>query len=76
MEVSFLLVVVSLNVGSEIRLRLVKLFDEAEAVPYGTGARYRQALPVLTIVKPSLVSPRVASSTRGVWKIILMTFIT
>ena len=61
-EVRFLRVVVSLNVGSQIHLRVVKLFDEAEAVPHGTGVRYGWALPVPTVVKPSGVSSRVASS--------------
>ena len=65
-EVRFLRVVVSLNVGSQIRLRVVKLFDEAEAVPHGTGGWYGRALPIPTVVKPSGVSSRVASSPRCV----------
>ena len=59
-------VMVSLNVGSQIHLRVVKLFDEAEAVPHGMGAQYGWDLPVPTVVKPSGVSSRFASSPRCV----------
>jgi hypothetical protein len=35
-EVRFLRLLVSLNVESQIRLRVVKIFDESELVPHGT----------------------------------------
>jgi hypothetical protein len=46
LEVRFLRVVVSVNVGYHICLRVVKVFDEAESVPHGTNMRYGRALLV------------------------------
>jgi hypothetical protein len=43
-----------------------KLFDEAEAVPHGTGTWYGQALPVPMVVKPSGLASSIASSSRCV----------
>ena len=47
-KVRFLRVSVSTNVGSQIRLHRVKLFDEAKAVPPGTGGQYGWA-PVVSM---------------------------
>jgi hypothetical protein len=60
-KVCFLRFLVALNVGSQIRLRVVNV-DGLELVPHGTGAWYGQALPVPAVVKPSGVASRDALS--------------
>jgi hypothetical protein len=57
---------VALNVGSQIRIRMVKVFDEAESVPHGMGAWYGQVLPEPEVIKTSKVDSRIALSPKCV----------
>ena len=43
----------STNIGSQIRLHGVKLFDEAMSVAGGTAGRYGRAPAILVLVKGS-----------------------
>jgi hypothetical protein len=54
LEVSFLRVMVSLNVGSPICLHGVKVFDQAVRLTYGTARRYERAAVVPLVDKASV----------------------
>jgi hypothetical protein len=60
--VRFMRFLVALNVGSQIRIRMVNVFDEAESVPHGMGAWYGQVLPEPEVIKTSKVDSRIALS--------------
>ena len=66
LELRFLRFLVALNVRSQIRLRVVKVFDEADSMPHGTGTWYWWALPIPVVVKVTGASSRIALSPRCV----------
>jgi hypothetical protein len=51
-DVRFLRFLVALDVGSQICLCGMKVFDDQDNVPHGTGAWYEWAVPVLAVIKP------------------------
>jgi hypothetical protein len=63
-HVRFLWFLVDLNVGSQIRFSVVKLFDEADSVPHGTDTWYGRALPIPVVIKPYGVASRDALSSQ------------
>jgi hypothetical protein len=63
LEVRFMRFLVALNVGSQTRLSMVKVFDDVEPVPYGTprGTGGPACTTVIIVMEPSshiALSPR------------------
>ena len=63
-----LVFLVAYVLGSQIRLREVKVFDEAVLLAGGTGGRYRRALLVPMPIKATGSCPRIVLSPRCIIK--------
>ena len=63
-----LVFLVAYVLGSQIRLREVKVFDEAVLLAYGMGGRYGRDLPVPMPVKVTGSCPRTVLSPRCIIK--------